>query len=377
MSIGEIDKKLRDQGIANSLRYNELSTTIEYKRVALGEHACEKLQIGFSKNGLAVIKQNIIDVLAVMAKENPYDPVKNYLTQVENDSNVEAVDIDRLSTTYLGTDCELSNKILKMAVVAAVKRRFEPGCQYDYVVVTKGEQGIGKSTFFETIASPSYYTSSMAEQERDLITNIHSVWFYEFAELESVTSSRSIGKMKNLISTRVDLYRPAYGRVKECRPRRSILVGTVNSDIFLNDPTGARRYAVIEAPGRIDNSKVLADRDKIWKAAMIAYRSGAEARLSEADELACKIRNKAYEAEDPWLAMLENWFNDNPTLEQFTTHQALTGAGCCNPASIPRKMEMRVAELLKQLGWTRDKNQSGTSRARFWRRLPQPVCPAG
>ena len=53
------------------------------------------------------------------------------------------------------------------------------------------------------------------------------------------------------------------------------MVSSCNRTDFLNDPTGSRRYWVINLEGKlINNQKVLNDRDRIWKGALLAYKEG-------------------------------------------------------------------------------------------------------
>ena len=81
----------------------------------------------------------------------------DYLQYLEKVSDVEPVDINKIATKYLNTESELSDQMMKVALLGAVARRFEPGCQFDSVVVLKGDQGIRKSTFWKTLCSPSWF----------------------------------------------------------------------------------------------------------------------------------------------------------------------------------------------------------------------------
>ena len=377
LSIGDFDKKLRQMQMDTHLRFNQMTQNIEYKGVALGPLAYEKLLIAFSNAKANVSKQSIMDVASVMGKSNSYDPVKEYLTQLEGDAEVTPADIEWLATTYLGTTCDFANRVLKAVLVGAVKRRFEPGCQFELVMIIKGAQGIGKSRFWEYLASSRFYSCSPAAQDRDLLAILQGVWIYEIAECEALFSTKSAGKIKNLISTSSDQYRPAYARDKQTVDRSSIFVGTVNEEFFLNDPTGSRRYVVIEVQGEIPIKQVKADRDQIWKAAMAAYRAGEPAKLSRADAKHAELLNKAHELEDPWISKVEAWLERNPDINCFATSRALTEAQCRSETSISKSDAMRMAKQLKELGWVRDNHQSGPTRERLWRRPAQPVAAQG
>ena len=66
----------------------------------------------------------------------------DYLQYLEKASDVEPVDINKIATKYLNTESDLSDQMMKVALLGAVARRFGPGCQFDSAVVLKGDQGI-------------------------------------------------------------------------------------------------------------------------------------------------------------------------------------------------------------------------------------------
>tara|TARA_Y100001968_G_scaffold14343_1_gene11626 strand:- start:713 stop:964 length:252 start_codon:yes stop_codon:yes gene_type:complete len=80
--------------------------------------------------------------------------------------------------------------ILKATLVGACQRIFETGCNFDYVCVLKGQQGIRKSTFFKLLAG-GHFNSTMPS-----------------------------------------------GVDKDCL----MLIGTTNTENFLLDDTGSRRF---------------------------------------------------------------------------------------------------------------------------------------
>ena len=158
----------------------------------------------------------------------------------------------------------------------AVWRVFEPGCQFDFVLTLKGDQGIRKSSSFqELVPEPDWFSSSTHDQLKDMTVALHRILITELAELEHITGKRSTGALKNHITTRRDLCRVSYGRSYERLKRRSIMVASVNGDEFLKDQTGDRRFWVVDLGRHVINTQKLShDRDRIWKAAITRYRAG-------------------------------------------------------------------------------------------------------
>lgn len=389
IAVGQFAEMLEDLGPA--LRWNDLSQQVEFSGETLKPEEVELLYVDLHRQDRYVSQKTAIDVVVSRSRKNRYDPVREYLEFVEKAEDIEPVDLERLAATYLGTEDPLYDQMLRVAVLGAVSRRMEPGCKYDYVVVLKGDQGIRKSTFWEVLASPAWYNSSVPDDDKDLLQNVHATWFFELAELEHVTNKRSAGKLKNTITTSIDNFRPPYGKAPAPMPRPSIFVSTVNGDAFLRDDTGERRYLVIECPqvyakGELINlDAVVRDRDRIWKAAMLAYRAGEKPYLSHELQNESNSRNDDYQVEHPWGSMLDEWLNKSPEQvelmamygvrerwkvgapEQFDSRQALVGSGVRDEKNLSKGDEMVIAQLLKKRGYvSRQVNIAPRLRKRMW-----------
>ena len=372
VTVGQFAEMLEALGPA--LRWNDLSQQVEYNGETLRPEEVELLYVDLHRQDRYVSQKTAIDVVVSRSRKNRYDPVREYLEFVDQAEDIEPVDLERLAATYLGTEDPLYDQMLRVAILGAVSRRMEPGCKYDYVVVLKGDQGIRKSTFWEVLASPAWYNSSVPDDDKDLLQNVHATWFFELAELEHVTNKKSAGKIKNIITTSIDNFRPPYGKAPSNMPRPSIFVSTVNGDTFLRDDTGERRYLVIECPQAyakgelIDLDAVVRDRDRIWKAAMQAYRDGEKPYLSNELQNESNSRNDNYQAEHPWGSMLDEWLNKSPERaelralyagcewkagapEQFDSRQALIGCGARDEKNLSKNDEMEIAKLLRKRGY--------------------------
>ena len=373
IAVGQFAEML--EALGSDLRWNDLSQQVEYKGETLRPEEVELLYVDLHRQDRYVSQKTTIDVVVSRSRKHRHDPVRDYLEYVEQADDIEPVDLGSLASTYLGTVYPLYDQILRVAILGAVWRRMEPGCKYDYVVVLKGDQGIRKSTFWAVLASPAWYNSSVPDDDKDFLQNIHCTWIFELAELEHVTNKRSAGKLKNFITTPIDNFRPPYAKAPSSMPRSSIFVSTVNGDTFLRDDTGERRYLVIECPQvyakgeLIDLDAVLRDRDRIWKAAMQAYRDGEKPYLSNELQNESNSRNDDYQAEHPWGSMLDEWLNpseytlkwlkENPddykhgAPEQFDSRQALIGSGVRDQKNLSKRDEMDIAQLLRKRGYVK------------------------
>ena len=119
------------------------------------------------------------------------------------------------------------------------------------------------------------------------------------------------------------------------------------------------------------------DRDRIWKAAHLAYEAGRLPMLSPEHEAESKRRNSSFMVENIFTEPLRKWIDgrgwqrDGIRRTEFTTDEAILGAGICNEVGgINTTMQRKVAEALRDLGFVLDKHQrtvKGRKLPRRWR----------
>ena len=384
---------LLEKRLGTHLKLNDLARVYEFDGVALPEDETMVSYADMQQRGWNVEQKAWLDGLLRVAQKHRYDPVLDYLQYLEKAADVEPVDINKIATKYLNTESELSDQMMKVALLGAVARRFEPGCQFDSVVVLKGDQGIRKSTFWKTLCSPAWFCDSTPNDTKEMKMNMHSCWIFELAELENVTSKKGVGELKAIITTASDMIKKPYGRNVERDDRRSIMVSSVNGDDFLRDPSGNRRFHVLSLHQKAQKKEfipvelVARDRDRIWKAAILAYRAGDKPMLSLEHQELSNQQNKGYLPEDLWEQDLDKWLSgkagsqtwipesqdlgyqkESPTC--FTTVDALKGLGFClyEERKLGRKEEMRMAALLQTKGFHKDAQQKTINGVRgyYW-----------
>jgi predicted P-loop ATPase len=362
LRVGDLSMLLR-QHIGCRLRFNVLQKRIELAGVVIPPANVELLHVDLSECGYQVRKEIAVDALRRVALDNQYNPVQEYLETIESDQSVQAIELNRVASDYLGTSDPLYDSMLAATLVGAVARTFEPGCKVDTCLVLKGGQGIGKSTVIKVLASPAWLNDTSQPKEKETLQAIHSCWIMELAELDSLTGKRESGAVKALLSSSVDKYQPPYGRAIEECPRRSIMIGTCNRDDFLRDETGSRRFWVIDlhhdfaSRSVIDVNRLRQDRDRIWKAAVLAYRSGRKPVLSWEEQNESNRRNRRFEQEHPWTEPIATWLHMN-TPQAFTTAECLVKSGLriCGENITQRDLQ-DASKVLHSLGYARTEHQ--------------------
>jgi hypothetical protein len=364
------------------LRFNELRLLPEIDGEPIEGHALDTLHVQLQLRGMNITAEAAGDALVTAALQRRYHPVREYLDRVAADPSIEPLDLTALVGQFLrpGDPAgSLQSRMLAKTLIGAVARAFQPGCKLDTCCVLVGGQGAQKSTFWQEIAGPPYYSSSsLGSLDKDALMLVHSAWFLEAAELETITSRRAAGELKGFLSTAVDHFRVPYGRTITRRPRGSVMVGTSNRTDFLTDETGSRRFWIIPViTTEIDVAGVRAIRDRIWKSAALAYRRGERWWLDKADEAASEIENQQFAAGHPWEGPVGEWLESRGSAP-FTSAEALVLAGLRQRDQIQRRDEMALATVLGPMGWVQRRGRVEGERKRMWFRaedVPVPTVP--
>ena len=303
------------------------------------------------------------EAMRLVAGEHPIDPVIDYLGGLQWDGVPR---LDGWLERYLGVDkSPIVAQIGRCFALGAVARAMRPGCKVDTVLVLVGGQGRGKSQAIAVLGAPWHGDTPIDPDSKDAYQQLSGCWIYELAEIDAF-SRKDQARIKALISSPIDRYRPAYGRnVVDC-PRRTVFVGTTNKVDFLADPTGSRRYMPVSV-GCIDLAALRADRDQLWAEAVAAYEAGEPWWLAEEAAAELTEASASYRSEDPWHSMVAKYC-DEATKGQIEIADVLS-AGLCVPYGQQSKVdEQRVAAILRDLGYARTRPVVDGRRLTVWAR---------
>ena len=133
----------------------------------------------------------------------------------------------------------------------------------DFILVLRGRQGVGKSTFFQVLVEGLLGDSELFKggvvvdtQNKDTLIASTSKWVVELAELDS-TLAKQQSDFKDFITRRFDEYRKPYGKEPKKYPRYTVFGATVNPSQFLTDTDeGTRRYATVEVDETLNHERL-------------------------------------------------------------------------------------------------------------------------
>ena len=329
-------------------------------------------------------KDKIFDAVNVVAAENKYHPVRDYLESTTWDGVPR---VETLLVDYLGAeDNAYTRAVTRKTLAAAVARIYRPGCKFDYMLTLRGRQGLGKSAFIGKLGGKWFSDTFTTMQGKEAYEQVLGVWIMEVGELAGMKKAEA-ETIKLYISKQTDRFRPAYGRRLQEFPRQCIFIGTTNEAQFLRDATGNRRYWVVDTPNEPahDMWDELTDEvvRQVWAEAVEIYKKGEKLYLPRDIEKMARDVQETYEEENPRVGIIadyldrrlpEDWnerdtYNRRAWLEnddgQGTTErtavclleiwaEALGG----NPDKLDRYAIKEIGDIMARMpGWQRQTNK--------------------
>lgn len=253
-------------------------------------------------------KDRIFDAVNVVAQDNAFHPVREYLDSCEWD---EVPRVETLLVDYLGAeDSSYTRAVTRKALAAAVARIYHPGCKFDYMLTLRGRQGLGKSALIAKLGGPWFSDSFTTLQGKDAYEQVQGVWLMEVGELAGMRKAEA-ETIKLYISKQVDRFRPAYGRRLQEFPRQCIFIGTTNESQFLRDATGNRRFWVVDTPN--DPTRDLWEDltpetvRLVWAEAVKIYKAGEKLYLPRELEKVAREVQETYEEENPRTGLVQEY----------------------------------------------------------------------
>lgn len=335
------------------LFYDEFSGDIlkrrppPYPNARLGEwmdidssHAHMWLEEQFDFSRLS--SPHVDEAVSVVADLHTVHSIKEYLEPLRWDGT------PRLKTwplKYLGAADIPAHRFVGCAwMVGAVKRVYEPGCQFDNVLVLEGKQGSSKTTALRVLGGIWHAESITDVGSKDSLQTLRGKWIVEFAELDALGRVDS-SRIKQHISATNDVYRPSYGKRSITVPRQAVFAASCNPEKYLKDETGGRRFWPVRC-GTIHIDALRRDRDQLWAEAVHLYRQG-EQTWATADMTYLKEAQEERFQEDPW---------EEPIMEFVYAKKEVLISDILGHlrVDLPRQTQSdknRVAKVLGRLGY--------------------------
>lgn len=317
--------------------------------------------------------QEIEEAVRLVARQSSSHPVREYLEalQWDGDERLGRFLADVFESTQ---DPEYLRLAARKFFIGSVARIFQPGCKMDNMLILEGKQGKRKSSFVEMMYRPWSTSSTFDMRSKEGLQFIQGLWAVEVAELDAMNRSDSTAA-KQFITSRIDRFRPPFGRLMREYNRQCVFIGTTNDRQYLKDPTGNRRYWPVECPVvRFDYAERV--RDQIWAEAVQAYRQGEQWWVNVEEAYLFEHEQNKKIVDDLWSAPIESWVQDAMRIRDkgFTGAQILKGALGKDIGHGSQMDYKRIGDTMKGMGWEKRKARWEGSLNPVWVYMrPDPV----
>ena len=265
------------------------------------------LLLYFEENYGLTIEKKIQDAVMVIANENRYHPVRDFLNALQWDG------IERIRYClhrFLGADADdYTCEAMRLFLLGAISRAFRPGCKFEIMLCLVGGQGAGKSSFFRLLAVQDDWFSDDLKKldDENVYRKMQGHWLIEMSEMIATANAKSIEEIKSFLSRQKETYKVPYETHPADRKRQCVFCGTSNTLDFLPlDRTGNRRFVPVMVHPELAEIHILDDEPaarayltQVWAEAMEIYRSGNfKLRFSPAMNEYLKVHQRDFMPED-------------------------------------------------------------------------------
>ncbi|MBH0336179.1 hypothetical protein BM86_11785 [Bacillus thuringiensis] len=321
-----------DDILKNKFIFNEFSQELEIKedfklnktdfkkgnfrevyKTAVLEYFEDKYKVLF-------VDKNLMSVIASIAEENRYNPVKDFMERCycEWDGRKRA---GTLLPDFLGVEeNESTEQKTKIFFVGAVMKVYKPFEKFDFVLDLVGGQGAGKTTFL-TKMGREWYTDNIAsfDNKDDLPVMLRALIVND--DEMSVSEKTRFSDLKKFVTQTSLTFRPPYASKSERHAKNFVIARTTNHDEYQKDRTGARRWLPVKCSTERQKHHPVTDLTdeivrQVWGEMVYYYKQGFNFTLSaEFEEILDKERGD-FEYFDEQEELLEQYL-EIPIPEDF------------------------------------------------------------
>lgn len=343
------------------MRHNVVNDVYEYR------HKNEKCWTSIDRRQLNTIANEVADAgifcldshvkrYVESASSEDYHPVTDYLDKIRGtwDHKTDYADdlLRRISTDPYFLRM---GRIWLRAAVTQWMHWDEKHANAVMLLLVSERQGMQKSTLLRELMPASlrdYYTddfslSSKGNAQRKMV-EFALINIDEF-DKEPV---RKMAELKTLMQSMKPSFIGAYKKNFNRLPRVASFVGTSNRKQLLSDPTGSRRFLVIEPEGKICVDNIC--HDQLYAQLIEEVESGEQYYFTREDEAAMEEHNRPYRRLTPEECLLTKFFREGHEGEKYCklgASEILQQLDAHNHALVREISATTMGKLMNGLGW--------------------------
>jgi len=178
-------------------------------------------------------------------------------------------------------------------------------------------------------------------------------------------------KLKSIITEREDEYRAPYDATTKKYPRQFVFSMSTNNDEPFKDVTGNRRYLPVDIEDNQVNFKWLEEnREQLFAESI--YKLKNKIPIIEIPKDISRQKQEEHRTEDSWTDDICDYVKsmDEITIKEIYVNVILGGSSTDKKSieRLDRKNEMRIAEVLKKIGFKKERRTFDQVRQTYWQR---------
>lgn len=339
-SLTNLAKILRgDNSIKGSFMYNLFTYDVELaKSGQIGGATTEPMQqiddslinsVRFyiaEKYGVDFKKSDVADGVELVAKEQSYNPLKEWLLIAERD--YQGADPLKILSDYLGVvDNDYTRLVTSIFFRGAVAKVMKPKQKFDNVLDLVGHQGTGKSTMIRLLFEP-YYTDNIRTfyKSDDMALMVKNWGVNDDEMVASNDRNTTFGQLKKIITQQEFQYRPPYARKNVQVDKNFVIIRTTNKNEHLRDATGDRRFLPIRVSKDIKPPKRFKELDEdalkeFWGGVVKLWRKNKSFDLTDEEQALLDKEKEQFKNKNIFVEQLEAYI-ETPITPDFYGWQA-------------------------------------------------------
>ena len=333
------------------------------------------LRIELERKGFKPVTRDMIrDVVKAVAHDHTFDLAIEWINGLEWDGT------PRIATyfeRYFGVEASEYTTAVSLYIWTAMAGRvLVPGIKADMVPILAGPQGVGKSRGVAAMSpSPEFFVEiSLSESDVDLARKQRGSLVIEIGELRGL-HTKELESIKAFVTRTHEKWIPKYQEFATTFARRSVFLGTTNETEFLADETGNRRWLPLNVTN-VDVEGIERDRLQLWAEAREMFKvSGVSYQIPTS---LTGVVHDAHSIDDDWKDVIDEWLDKTDLLtgevnrhkRYITSAYVLTDALGFDIKHIGRREQVRIAKVLRALGFEKDVGKENGKSVKCWRYCP-------
>lgn len=210
-------------------------------------------------------------------------------------------------------------------MVALVASAIKDNIVNQTVLIFKGGQGLGKSTFIGGLVPEElknyFYSGSLNPDTKDSVIQLSESILCNLDELDSLSKYKESALKEMITKADIRIRRP-YARYATKMVRHASLCGSVNHSAILHDPSGSRRYLINTV--KSINYKHTISMEKVYAQALHLFKTGFKYWFDGEDIELVNTQNRKYEVQTIEEELLLKLFKKSSKHEQLAQKMRAT-----------------------------------------------------